>query len=58
MLSTPVGMPSMNTGDLGTFPPNFISGIEFDPFKDADINFERDFEQWFAGIDGESGGLS
>jgi len=48
----------MNTGDLGTFPPNFISGIEFDPFKDADINFERDFEQWFAGIDGESGGLS
>jgi len=47
MLCTPVGMPRANTGDLGTFPPNFISDMD----KFADLNFERDFGEWFNGTD-------
>jgi len=42
MLGTPVCTP---------FPPNLME--QLDLFKD--INFERDFEQWFNSVDDESG---
>jgi hypothetical protein len=48
MLSMPMnmGMPAMNSSDLGMFELPFME--DFDVFKTEDnINFERDFGEWF-----------
>lgn len=45
MLGMPMDMPGMNAGDLSMFEPGFMAGMEFVP--STDINFERDFGQWF-----------